>query len=428
MDSLPRVSPEIFILVLGLSLFFGLAYEEFYSDSEVKRPGGARTFPLLALTGLVLFSIEPRGGVPFAAGLIILGLWMFKFYSFELDRKSEESRKDASIVTPVCVLVAYLMGPATLTQPLWFAVGITVAAVLLLTLREPLHAIARKLEPHEFRTAAQFLILTGIVLPLLPNNPVSDLTPITPYQAWLALVAVSTLSYAGYLLHRFVARTDSDIISALLGGLYSSTVTTIVLARRMRDGISSRNHAMTGIALTTAVMYLRLEAIVALFNIPLATVLFLPILCLAIGGGILAAVFARRLPNGGSGAADATTETPQNPLELRTAAIFALLFVLISVVMQWARQRYGDTGLFTLAAILGVTDIDPIVLNIAQGGTGVASEATMASAVLAAAASNNFLKALYTIVFGGWAKGRWGAVGLLILAAGTAATAYLLVR
>jgi len=143
-----------------------------------------------------------------------------------------EGVPNVGLTVPVCNLLAYLLGPITVTQPHWVAVGLTVTAVLLLTGRERLHTMARQLELPEIVTAGKFLILTGIILPLLPNEPITPLTRVTPYQAWLALVAVCTLSYGSYLLQRYWTSNRSAFVTAILGGLYSSTATTVVLARR----------------------------------------------------------------------------------------------------------------------------------------------------------------------------------------------------
>jgi uncharacterized membrane protein (DUF4010 family) len=124
--------------------------------------------------------------------------------------------------------------------PYWIAVATTVSSVLLLTGRERLHNLARRVEVKEIITAGQFLILTGIILPLLPSEPVTTLTSITPHQAWLALVVVCFLSYASYLGQRFWAPAARGLWMTALGGLYSSTATIVVLARQARDELASR--------------------------------------------------------------------------------------------------------------------------------------------------------------------------------------------
>ena len=277
-------------LLLGLSLFLGLAFEDFLATDEPKRPGGIRTFPMLAFAGGVLYVFDPAHLVPFTGGLIILGIWLAIFYPGISRKKDEGGEPNAGLVVPVLNIHAYLLGAIALALPPWVAVTFTVAAVLLLTGREKLHALARRVEPKEIVTAGQFLILTGIVLPLLPNTPVTTLTNITPRQAWLALVVVAALSYASYLAQRYWAAAARGLWMEALGGLYSSTATTVVLAREAKTGAVTRQHAQAGITLATAIMYLRILAVVAFFNFGLARVLAPWLCCLSLAGLVICAV------------------------------------------------------------------------------------------------------------------------------------------
>jgi uncharacterized membrane protein (DUF4010 family) len=293
----------------------------------------------------------------------------------------------------------------------------TVIAVLLLTSRDRLHALARRIEVKEIVTAGEFLILTGIILPLLPNTPVTMLTSITPRQVWLALVVVCTLSYASYLAQRYWAAAARGLWMAALGGLYSSTATTVVLARQAKSGGVMQRNAQAGITLATAIMYLRILAVVAFFNLPLARQLA-PALCGLSLVGLMICALQYWLPRPAADKSAAATLAPAsiNPLELGPAALFAALFVAVSFVSNWAKAQFGASGIYTLAAIVGVTDIDPFVLNLAQGGTAGMSNNGLAAAILIAASSNNVLKAAYAAFFAGGRATAVSAAVLIVLA------------
>jgi len=397
-------------LLLGLSFFFGLAFEEFYGRSGETRPGGIRTFPLLAIAGGMLYLLEPVHLTAFIAGLLVLGALLLVYYRDRLNSRDELSEAGATLMVPICNVHAYLLGPIALALPHWLAVAVTVTSVLLFTGRERLHALARQVQVEEIVTAGQFLILTGIVLPLLPNEPVTTLTSITPRQAWLALLAVCTVSYAIYLVERLLAPKEGDLWMAMLGGAYSSTATTVVLARRARTEPAAAAGTRAGITLATAVMYLRILIIVAVFNLALARELAVPL----VGLSLLAMVWAwaqyRRAKPEGTGKAQ--PYAPGNPLALPTAAIFAILYVLISLLSSWVAGEFGRFGIFALAAVVGVADIDPFVLNLAQGGTASLGPVSLAAAILIAISSNNLLKAGYTVAFAGW-RGSLPTVGAL---------------
>ena len=401
-----------FALLLGLSLFFGLAVEEFYARSGLQRPGGIRTYPLLALAGGLLYALDATRLAALVAGLLVVGLWLALAYWRQLTT-TDPAQQSVEMVAPVAATVAYLIGPASMALPPWIAVATTVAAVLLLTARDRLHSLAQQVEMGEILTAAKFLILTGIVLPLLPNEPVTGLTAITPYKAWLALLAVCTLSYASYLLQRFIAPENSDLAVAFLGGLYSSTATTVVLARGAAAAPARAAVAQAGMMLATAVMYLRILVIVAVFDTALAASLapvMVPLFAVGLGLAALQYRVARGKSDGGP------STPPRNPLELNAAVVFAVLFVVISIATEWARSRFGAAGVDILAAVVGFTDIDPFVLSIAQGGTGAMQAANAATAILIAIASNNVLKAAYAIAFAGWGASFKAATVLVALA------------
>ncbi len=279
-----------------------------------------------------------------------------------------------------------------------------------------MHGLARQIEIGEIITAGKFLILTGLVLPFLPNEPVTRLTEITPHQVWLAVLAVTTVSYASYLLQRYVAPPGADLWVAVLGGLYSSTATTVILAKRAHAEPAMLRQAQTGIMLATSVMYVRLLIIVAMFDLPLARALAPTLLMLAVAGLALAGLWYRL--RAAPPATQAATASPTNPLELSAAFIFAALFVVISVASTWARAEFGESGLFGLAAIVGFSDIDPFVLSVAAGGAAPLSASAGAAAILIAAASNNILKAAYTMAFAGARPAAAPAAVLALLALG----------
>jgi uncharacterized membrane protein (DUF4010 family) len=381
------------LLVLGLSLFFGFAFEEIYSTKLPDRPGGARTFPLLALAGASLYILEPHFGSAFIVGLLALGGWLYAYLYQRL--KGEDKPSEGLLVVPVSNVLAYLLGPIAITQPVWLSVGIAVAAVLLVGSRTRLHEIARSVSTSEYLIAGQFLILIGIALPLSYGEPPIPHTGITPFKITLAVVAVSSISYASYLAQRFIPG-KGVIASAILGGLYSSTATTVVLARRSRtEGVT--REIESGIIAATAMMYLRVLVISLIFNLDLARALA-PWL-LGLSGAMLAFAWLRYKQNPLTSQAETKGDEPQNPLQLGTAFVFAILLVIISVVASWVQTHLGRQGIIGLAAIVGFADIDPFVLSLAQGGVANVGLQTATMAILIATSSNNALKAVYAAAF-----------------------------
>jgi hypothetical protein len=210
---------------------------------------------------------------------------------------------------------------------------------------------------------------------------------------------------------------------SILGGAYSSTATTVVLARAQREAATERPELTVGMVVATAVMYLRIDVVVALFNRPLALLLLPPTVALF---GLTAAIAAVLWWRGAPASAQAAVKLPvANPLQLLAAVTFAALFVAVALACGWVRTTFGQPGVFGLAAISGVTDIDPFVLNLAQGSVAGMPLGSLAAAILIAASSNNVLKAVYAVAFGGMKLCRKPAVALLAVAVAGVAIALL---
>jgi uncharacterized membrane protein (DUF4010 family) len=406
-------------LAIAMAIVVGLAFEEIYKREERATPGGIRTFPLLTVLGLVLYSLEPKYLVPYVAGLIAVSLWLYgHIRSAPAPHEPAGDVPRPGLMVPATNLLAYTFGPAALTQPAWMVVAVAVATVLLLESRGALHRLAQRVPSDEVLTLGKFLILAGVILPLLPDHPISEWTPLTPFKAWLALVAVSSLSYGSYLLQRYAPARYGTLWPAVLGGAYSSTATTVALAReqgRLGRLAAARPDLATGIIVATAVMYLRVDAVVTFFNLRLGLLLLPPIAaCFALA----AAIAAWRWLRYRSAAAPVASKLPAaNPLQLGAAVTFAALFVILAIASAWVSREFGERGVYSLATLTGLTDIDPFVLNLAQGGVAGMSLRAIAAAILVAASSNNVLKGCYALAFGGARAARPAAMALFLLAA-----------
>lgn len=411
---------ERLALLLALAFFLGLAFEEVYKRNETAVPGGVRTFPLVALGGALLYLVEPHHAFAYCVGLLALAAWISIF--LRVDRSQPGTSR--TLVIPATNLLVYALGPVALTEPVWVSIGATVAAVLLVGRREEMHGFARLVPPDEILTAGKFLILAGIILPLIPDIRLIPAAPLTPYRVWLAVVAISGLSYLTYLVQRYLPVKGGALFPALLGGAYSSTAATVVLAKRQREAAAPRAELSAGIVAATMVMYLRLAIVVALFSRPLAASLAPALALLFAAAGLLAWWEWRRAERGNP--ADLAIPAA-NPLQLTTALVFAALFVAISLATVWVEKLFGRTGIFTLAAVVGASDIDPFVLNLAQGGAPGMSGSAVSAAILIAASANNLAKSGYAIGFGGLARTLRPALMLTVLAVlgFAAAAAYL---
>jgi uncharacterized membrane protein (DUF4010 family) len=289
-----------------------------------------------------------------------------------------------------------------------------VASLLLLELKEGLETLASRTAPQEILTFAKFLLLTAVILPILPNQEFGRFH-LNPFKTWLVVVAVSTVSYGSYVLQRITKEHGGVVLAALLGGAYSSTVATVAMSRRAAR--EQRPHLFAGgILIASGVMYLRLVALLTLFNHRLGIMLapsFLVLAALAITGGWL---WSRR-PDPVDSQIKREFE-PNNPLELMAAFLFALFFLAVLVATQLAVTYLGRGGVHILAAVMGVADVDPFIMGLTQTAGTLTPLPVAASSVLIAAASNNLIKGIYSYCL---ADRKTGLQSLPLLAALAAA-------
>jgi uncharacterized membrane protein (DUF4010 family) len=395
-------------LVLLLAFLIGFEREERRQAEGRMMFGGVRTFPLIGLVSYALALVSGTDLLAWTMGFAVVGGFMLLSYQRKL-----VAVQDAGITSEMSGLATYLMAGLVYQDQYWMAATIAVVSVLLLDLKKALEGLTRYVEAGEVAAVAQFLVLTVVILPIVPNRDFTRFA-INPFRTWLVVVAASGLSFCSYVVQRLLRGRGGVMVSALLGGAYSSTLTTVVLARDARRR-ARPNLLAGGILAASGVMYARFLVLIALFNIGLALAL-LPGFAIGaaagvVGGWLLASRGER------SESPDRSPQPKVNPLELTTALIFTAVFVALMVLTTLARESLGRGGLYALAGIVGVANIDPFVLSVIQPHAVTLPLHVAATAVIIAAASNNVIKAVYARSFADRVTGRRAAVSLVGLAA-----------
>jgi uncharacterized membrane protein (DUF4010 family) len=379
------------ILVLFLSFLVGLEREEHHADPNGRERyafGGVRTFPLLGLIGYALSLVSGDNLIPPTIGFAVIGGFLWLSYQHKLAKY-----QTAGVTTEMSALATYLVGVLVSHGQFWIATTIAVTSVLLLELKTALENLSRRLPGEEILAFAKFLLLTAVILPIVPDRNFGSFG-FNPFKAWLVVVAASGISYGSYLLQKTSQRRESVFLSAVLGGAYSSTVTTVILAKRSRQAHSPRLFAGS-MLMASGTMYARLLILIVLFNRGLAARLLWPFLIAGTAGLVFGWYWARVPTSGRKGGRE--NLLINNPLELSAAFFFAAMFVALLAASHYAIARFGQGGIYGLAAISGTVDVDPFVLGMTQSG-----QAPMLAAhvIAIAASSNNLMKGVYAFGFG----------------------------
>jgi len=402
----------VVVVIAGFLIGLEIKAHRIHKDQN-KEIGSVRTFAFIALIGYVFASI---GTIAYLLGYFALLSHLVLFYFFKL------SRGKSGIMIFLLSTLVYSFGMVVIRYNIWFLLIIFVAVVFISNVNKRLENFYKIFDEREIETFAKLLLLSGVALPLLPREQIAEFLPVSFFKIWLAMVVVSIFSYVGYVLKKYVFNDKGYLITGILGGIYSSTATTIVLSKKAAKETNFYLFA-SSIVVATGLMYLRLLGIAYAFNLQIANILLAPFIILALFS-IITSLFlykkSKKAPQ-----QTKTEDEDHNPLELGTAFLFAFLFVVMAVVTHFVLSKYGGLGLNILSFIVGFTDIDPFVLSILSSKFQV-SISGAATAILIATGSNNMLKALYAYIFSKNKAGLMSAIVLTILGITTIGIGFLI--
>jgi uncharacterized membrane protein (DUF4010 family) len=397
-----------FLLVVIFSLLIGLEQRKLHIDTGFELLFGTdRTITLIGIFGFILYILMPQNLFLFFAGGFVLLVLLGIYYYNKIKIKNQWG-----LTSIIIALITYCLAPLVYLEPKWMVMLVVVTILIVVEMKESFFNFTKKFDKSEFTSLAKFIIIAGIILPLLPHDPISKVFNISPYQIWLSIVAVSGISYFSYLLRKFVFPNSGIILSAILGGLYSSTATTIILAKKSNE-VNEDGKISAGIIAATGVMYLRLLILAWIFNLSVALMLLPYFIAFAVISIIIMAIILikNKQPNN----ENLKINDTENPLEFKTALIFGLLFSFFAIITNLVVSNFGSMGVNILSFIVGVTDIDPYILNLFQQTSGSISLHTIVNATIIASASNNIIKMIYAIILGKSTIKRMIIIGFMVI-------------
>jgi uncharacterized membrane protein (DUF4010 family) len=374
-----------------------------HAEGPAARFAGIRTFTILgAVAGLSGWLWT--AGVTAPAAILFAGAVMVVVAGYVAG-----SRQDIDATTEAAALVVLAAGVLAGMGSIRIASGITALLTLLLIEKSRLHALVRRIDDVGLRSGVRFAVMALVVLPLLPEGPYGPLGGVRPRELWALVLFFSGLSFAGYVARRVVGPGRGYLVTGLLGGIVSSTNVTYTFARTSgTDPITDRALAF-GAAAANAMLYPRVLVATVILNPAVVPPLLPYLVAPAVAAASVAAAGAIRSPAEG-----APEVSLRNPLQLVAALQMALLFQGVLLGVHLARQAWGSSGVFTSAAILGLTDVDALTVSMTRDVAQTVSPAVAATAIAVGVLANTGMK-LGLAVFLGSRRFRVIAGGALVL-------------
>jgi uncharacterized membrane protein (DUF4010 family) len=360
--------------------------EQQESETNEGDSAGLRTFILWAILGYAAAFVSSEfSPFAFVAAMTLVGLHIL------LHGIRDEQNNTVGLTTGAAGLITYFLGALVFWNQLTLAVVLAALTMIVLGIKQFSHAWTREFTPQDIRSTLQFVAVSGVILPLVPNTGFGPYDAINPYSLWWMVVLISGLGFVGYILMRWLGARSGVILTGLIGGLASSTATTLAFSRESKTYPELSSSFGLAIIMACTIMLGRVLMVLGFIYPEFITVLWLPFLIMAVPGLIygLIVYFLKHKE-------DTTMELPElkNPLSLSIAIKFGLIYGVISVLVKVSNQLDLSNGLLALSFLSGLTDLDAIALSITNNlKDGSVALQLAGRAVIVAAIANTILKA-----------------------------------
>jgi uncharacterized membrane protein (DUF4010 family) len=413
------MSPDQILTRLGLALAIGflIGVERGWrerEEAEGERAAGLRTFALLGLSGgiwaLLASSIGP---VVFAAGFLAVAAAV-GFFRW----RESEHEGGFGATTLVAALLTFALGAYAVAGDMTAAAAAAVATAAILAAKGWLHGWLKTLTWEELRAALILAAMSFVALPVLPDRGFGPYEALNPRDLWLMTIAIAGVSFIGYIAVKVAGVRYGPLIAGVAGGLVSSTITTLDLARKARRAPETWRAQLGGALAASATMFARVAVVVAVFGPKLFASVVGP-LAAALVVTTIAALALDALRPAMSVPAGKESAPLANPFEIKTVLAFGAMLAAVVLVSRVLTELFGGGGGVLLAAVAGLADVDAITLSMTRVGGGTITASAAEAAILTAVATNSLSKSVLAIIAGGRTFGlAYLGVSLSALVAG----------
>jgi uncharacterized membrane protein (DUF4010 family) len=415
MNTAVSLAQQQLLLGLGAALAIGLLFGlergwHGQQDRNVSRPAGVRTFGLIGLLGGVCAVLAQK----FDAEVLAWGLAALAAASVAAYALSVRETGDSGMTSLIAGLLAFALGALATYGEMAVAASAAVVSTLLLGFKPQMHAWVAKLKRAELQATLKLLLISVVMLPIIPDQGFGPGAALNPYELWWMVVLIAAISYVGYFAVKMTGAEAGVMLTGLLAGLASSTALTLQMARLARRPGADANLLGAAVLIANATLFPRILIIVALIQPALLGRLAPALASMTLLATLAAALLWLRRGTDSHGA----TVQLDNPLALGMALRFGLLLAIVVLLGRLASERFGDTGVLTVAAISGIADLNAITLSVARMEADSVTRHIAAVAIVLATTSNAVFKAAVCGGIGNTALGLRAGLPLIGVCAG----------
>lgn len=388
-------------IALIIGMMIGLQREMRYKKKEEMSFAGTRTFALIALFGYLSAWIQALVPLFFPVAFALFGVLVLIAYI-----KSGTN----GATTEMAAILTFALGVMLYFSLEAYAIFLAVTMLFLLGVKSDIARLKQHITSEDLSNATLFLMMTFIVLPLLPDKTIDPLEVFNPYKTWLMVVLIAGISFVGYIATKILGNKKGVYATGIFGGLASSTAVTIMLSKLHAVEKTLVNNLAGGIAIASTIMYLRVLLETSFFNLSLTKTLAIPFLgATLVGLFFIFYLYKRETPY-----AIEPTQLSNNPLALSEALKLGLLFGFIFGSIGIFQSKFGDSGIYIISFLSGLTDVDAITLSLSQLALhGITQEAAIHGIIIATTV-NSFVKLGIVFVLGGKKLGWMMAIFYLL--------------
>ena len=400
----------ILVLVLGFIIGMQRSMIHIYKN-DTSYFAGSRTFSFIALLGYLAGWID--GKIPgFALTLgIVVSIFIFGSYVFKV-----YENKHYGMTTQISALVTFLLGLMVWAGLKNYAVFIGVVMIIILEIKPRLKQLESHISQNDIHAVTLLLAMSFVVLPILPDKMIGPYHLFNPYKTWLMAVIIAGISFVGYVAIKVLGQKHGVFLTGAAGGLISSTAVSISLSELFHKQFNLINNYAGGVAIACSIMYLRVLFEAFVIDPSLAWKLSIAYLAAAISGLAFSYYLYKH-----SSSADIKFDNPamsKNPLQLKEAINFGILFGIIYGAISLVQTHYGNLGVYVVSFFSGLTDVDAITLSLSQlAREGKLAEFASMYGIVIASITNSIVKLGIVLYLGGLRLG-WKVAQFFILTIG----------